>query len=81
MELVTKNPARELGIYNRVGSIEVGKAADFVIFDENFNVKHTIINGEIVYWILIAINAELRHNKILFALHFKAVTFFNVVVT
>ena len=49
VELVTKNPARELGIYNRVGSIEVGKAADFVIFDENFNVKHTIINGEIVY--------------------------------
>ena len=49
IELVTKNPARELGIYNRVGSIEVGKAADFVIFDENFNVKHTIINGEIVY--------------------------------
>lgn len=49
VELVTKNPARELGIYESVGSIEVGKSADFVIFDENFNVKHTIIDGEIVF--------------------------------
>ena len=49
VELVTKNPARELGIYENVGSIEVGKSADFVIFDENFNVKHTIIDGEIVF--------------------------------
>ena len=47
VELVTKNPARELQIYDEVGSIEVGKAADFVIFDENFNVKRTIIDGEI----------------------------------
>ena len=45
VELVTKNPARELKIFDKIGSIEVGKAADFVIFDENFNVKRTIING------------------------------------
>lgn len=49
VELVTKNPARELKIFDKVGSIEIGKAADFVIFDENFNVKRTIINGEIFY--------------------------------
>ena len=47
VELVTKNPARELKIYDKIGSIEVGKAADFVIFDEDFNVKRTIIDGEI----------------------------------
>lgn len=47
VELVTKNPARELKIYDELGSIEVGKAADFVIFDENFNIKFTIIDGEI----------------------------------
>ena len=49
VELVTKNPARELKIYDKVGSIEVGKAADFVIFDENFNVKRTIIDGKIFF--------------------------------
>lgn len=49
VELVTKNPARELKIYDKVGSIEVGKAADFVIFDEDFNVKRTIVDGKILY--------------------------------
>ena len=42
---VTKNPAQELNLYNKIGSIEAGKFADFVIFDKNFNVKRTIING------------------------------------
>lgn len=43
VELVTKNPATELGIYNRLGSLEVGKAADIVIFDENFAVESAYI--------------------------------------
>ncbi len=42
---VTKNPAQELNLYDKIGSIEAGKFADFVIFDKNFNVKSTIING------------------------------------
>ena len=49
VELVTKNPARELKIYDKVGSISVGKAADFVIFDEDFNVKRTIVDGKIIF--------------------------------
>ena len=49
VEFVTKNPARELKIYENVGSIEVGKTADLVIFDENFNVKQTFINGKLIY--------------------------------
>lgn len=49
VELVTKNPARRLNLYEKIGSLEVGKSADFVIFDENFNVKKTFINGEIFY--------------------------------
>ncbi|MBR5914401.1 MAG: N-acetylglucosamine-6-phosphate deacetylase [Selenomonadaceae bacterium] len=49
VELVTKNPARELKIYDKIGSIEIGKAADLVIFDENFNVKRTIVDGKILY--------------------------------
>ena len=45
VETVAKNPARKLNLYKKIGSIEVGKAADFVIFDENFNVRQTIISG------------------------------------
>ncbi len=43
------NPARLLGIDNHKGSIEVGKDADLVIFDSDFNVHYTVINGEVMY--------------------------------
>lgn len=49
VEFVTKNPARELKIFDKIGSIEIGKSADLVIFDENFNIKKVFINGEIFY--------------------------------
>lgn len=45
VELVTKNPARELKMYDRIGSLEVGKAADIVIFDDDFNIKKTFTDG------------------------------------
>ena len=46
VELVTKNPAVELGIFDKTGSLEVGKAADITIFDDDFNIKKTFINGQ-----------------------------------
>jgi urease alpha subunit len=33
--LITINPAKQLGIENKVGSLEVGKDADVVIFDNH----------------------------------------------
>jgi len=35
LELITINPAKHLGIADKVGSIEVGKQADLVIFDQH----------------------------------------------
>jgi imidazolonepropionase-like amidohydrolase len=35
LAMVTLNPARQLGVDNRVGSIEVGKDADIVIYDKD----------------------------------------------
>jgi imidazolonepropionase-like amidohydrolase len=35
LAMVTINPARQLGIDDRVGSIEVGKSADLVLFDQH----------------------------------------------
>lgn len=54
LEAITINPARILGIERRVGSIEVGKDADIVIFDGNplefkSKTKYVIVNGKIVY--------------------------------
>lgn len=55
INMLTINPAKILGIDDRVGSIEKGKDADLVIFngtpalDTNATVKYTIINGQIVY--------------------------------
>jgi imidazolonepropionase-like amidohydrolase len=35
LAMVTINPAKQLGIDNSVGSIEVGKSADLVLFDQH----------------------------------------------
>ncbi len=54
IEAITINPAKALRIDERVGSIEVGKDADLVIWDNDplniySNVLYTIVDGKIVY--------------------------------
>jgi imidazolonepropionase-like amidohydrolase len=54
LETVTINPAFILGVDDRVGSLEPGKDADFVLFDEDpwdarNKVQQTYINGALVY--------------------------------
>ena len=43
------NPATTLGIEKKKGSLDVGKDADIIITDEEFNVQKTIIGGTIRY--------------------------------
>ena len=45
----TLNPANAIGVADKKGSIEVGKDADIVVLDEEFNVKKTIIGGVVRY--------------------------------
>ncbi len=43
------NPARLLGIDDKVGSIEVGKLANLILIDGAVNVKEVFLNGEKLY--------------------------------
>jgi N-acetylglucosamine-6-phosphate deacetylase len=45
--MLTLNPAKLLHIDTDKGSIEEGKDADLIIFDENIKVDFVMVNGKI----------------------------------
>ena len=47
VEMVTRTPALDLGLYDEVGSIEPGKRADLTIFDSEFAIRTTIVGGQV----------------------------------
>lgn len=49
VDFASANPARNLGIFDKIGSIEEGKNASFAVLDKDFNVLMTIRDGEIIY--------------------------------
>lgn len=49
IDMATKNPALNLGIYDKKGSIKEGKDADFAVIDKDFNVYMTICEGNIIF--------------------------------
>ena len=54
LQLITRNPARQLGIDDRVGTVAVGKDADLAIFDAHplsiyARCRYTLIEGEIYF--------------------------------
>ena len=49
IDCATINPAKNLAIEKRKGSITVGKDADFAVLDNDFKVHMTVRGGEIVY--------------------------------
>ena len=49
ISMVTINPAKDINIYDKKGSIEKGKDSDIVIFDKDINISMTIVEGNIVY--------------------------------
>jgi N-acetylglucosamine-6-phosphate deacetylase len=49
VRMITSTPAAIMGIGDRKGALSPGKDADIVIFDEDINIRHTLVGGEIVY--------------------------------
>ncbi len=48
LQLVTSNPAKRTGIFARKGSLEVGKDADLLLIDENFDIETVIAKGRVM---------------------------------
>ena len=46
LQLLTVNPAKLIGVFDKKGSIADGKDADLVILDEENNVKDTFVRGK-----------------------------------
>lgn len=49
VDYATANPARSLNLFDEIGSIRVGKRADFAVLDRDFEVICTVRDGKIVY--------------------------------
>lgn len=45
----TANPAKAIGLYDRIGSIHAGKEANLLIVDKNWNLKKVLCHGS---WVL-----------------------------
>ena len=46
--MMTATPARILGVSDRKGSLETGKDADIILFDDHIRVARTLIDGKTV---------------------------------
>ncbi len=49
VKMASLNPASAINESQALGSIEVGKIANLIAFDDEINIKKTLINGKIVY--------------------------------
>lgn len=41
------NPAKYIGVFDKLGSIEVGKLADLLIVDDHFSIKDVYMEGKL----------------------------------
>ena len=48
VRMASFNPARDLGMEDRLGSIEIGKWATFVLVDDELNVKAVYVKGKLI---------------------------------
>jgi len=49
VRMVTENQAQELGLFEKIGSLSPGAVADVTVFNEDFTVLYTFVDGREVY--------------------------------
>jgi N-acetylglucosamine-6-phosphate deacetylase len=49
IRMITKTPARIMKVDDKKGSLTMGRDADILIFDDDINIKMTMVKGKIVY--------------------------------
>ena len=49
IKMAAENPAKQIDVFDRKGSIARGKDADVLLVDNDFNIKYTICRGNIAY--------------------------------
>lgn len=49
IDFATINPAKNLGLDDKIGSIKVGKSADFAVLDGDFNIVKTLRAGKEIF--------------------------------
>ena len=46
VKMASLNPAKAIGMDHNIGSIEIGKDADLLIFDKDINIRTMILKGK-----------------------------------
>jgi N-acetylglucosamine-6-phosphate deacetylase len=49
VNFATANPAKNLRMFDKMGSISVGKLANLLVVDKDINIYKTIVKGKILY--------------------------------
>ncbi|MDE5715696.1 MAG: amidohydrolase family protein [Anaeroplasmataceae bacterium] len=49
VKMMTINPAKLLHFEKEIGSIEIGKKADIILFDDQIDIKQVYVNGDLKY--------------------------------
>ena len=48
IKAMTETPAKAIGEFDSIGSLDIGKAADMLLLDEDLEIRAVIIDGEVV---------------------------------
>jgi N-acetylglucosamine-6-phosphate deacetylase len=48
VKMASYNPARDLRVEDKLGSIDVGKWATFVLVDDDLNIKAVYVKGKLI---------------------------------
>ena len=49
VKMASLNPAKAINMDDKLGSIDVGKRADLLLFDQDINIKKVILGGNVVF--------------------------------